>query len=104
MFRENVLVKNDIIDRVSETMIPVALDYQKVLDRQTPEARFLLPLMQQRNQRQGLWIFSPQGKALGGFEGFGDMLGETRRVIEDALEGFGPIELRMAHQFWRYLR
>ncbi len=43
MFRENVLVNQQIIDRVSETMIPVALDYQKVLDQKTPEARFLLP-------------------------------------------------------------
>lgn len=94
MFRENVLVKKDIIDRVSETMIPVALDYQKVLDRQTPEARFLLPLMKQRNQQQGLWIFSPAGKALGGFEGFGDMHGKTKRVIEDALHSFGRVEPR----------
>ncbi len=65
MFRENVLVNEDVINRISETMIPVALDYQKVLDRKSPEARLLLPLMKQRNQEQGLWIFSPQGKALG---------------------------------------
>ncbi len=94
MFRENVLVKKDVIDRVSETMIPVALDYQKVLDRQTPEARFLLPLMKQRDQEQGLWIFSPDGKALGGFEGFGAMHAKTKRLIEDVLHAFGPVEPR----------
>ena len=94
MFRENVLVNAKIINRVSETMIPVALDYQKVLDRQTRESRFLLPLMKQRNQEQGLWIFSPEGKSLGGFEGFGDMVGQMKRVIEGALKTFGPVAPR----------
>ena len=59
MFRENVLVHEDIIDRISATMVPVALDYQKVLDRKSPEARFLLPLLKEKGDRQGIWVFSP---------------------------------------------
>ena len=94
MFRENVLVNQQIIDRVSQTMVPVALDYQKVLNRNSPEARFLLPLMKKRSDKQGVWIFTPRGKALGGFVGFGDMLGQTKRVIEGALKAFGPVEPR----------
>lgn len=96
MFRENVLTQDVIIERVASTMVPVALDYQKVLDSRSKEAQFLRPLMRQRNQQQGVWIFSPEGKALGGFEGFGDMVGQTRRIIEDALRAFGPVKPREA--------
>ena len=94
MFRENVLVKDDIIDRISETMIPIALNYQKVLDRRSAESRFLRPLMKREGDNQGAWIFTPEGKTLGRFSGFGDMRGKTKRMIEDALETFGPVTLR----------
>jgi hypothetical protein len=33
MFRENVLVNERIIERISSTMVPVALNYEKVQDR-----------------------------------------------------------------------
>jgi hypothetical protein len=86
-------------------MIPVALDYQTVENPRTREAQFLRPLMKQRNQEQGVWIFSPEGKALGGFVGFGDMVGRTKKVIEDALTAFGPVRPREAsvvetHPYW----
>jgi hypothetical protein len=94
MFRENVLTSDLIIDRVAGTMVPVALDYQKLQDSGSKEAKLLLPLMKQRDQEQGVWIFAPDGKALGGFVGFGDMVGQTRRVIDDALKTFGPVSRR----------
>ena len=94
MFRENVLVKKDIIDRLSETMIPVALDYQKMLDRKTREARYLLPLMKERGDKQGVWIFSPQGKTLGRGVSFGNMHGKTHRMIDKALKTFGSVKVR----------
>lgn len=96
MFRENVLVKDEIIDRIAETMIPVALDYQKIEHRGSKEAQFLLPLMSQRGDKQGVWIFSPQGKTLGGFVGFGNMIQKTRDVIKNALKDFGPVKPRKA--------
>jgi hypothetical protein len=96
MFRENVLTDEGIIRLVAETMVPVALDHRRLQDTDTPEAQFLLPLMKQRDQDQGVWIFAPDGKALGGFVGFGDMAGQTRKTIEEALEAFGPVERREA--------
>ena len=30
MFRENVLVNDDVIDRISKTMVPVAINYESV--------------------------------------------------------------------------
>jgi hypothetical protein len=94
MFRENVLTQREIIDRIASTMVPVALDYQTLQDAKSPEAKLLLPLMTQRDQDQGVWIFAPDGKALGGFVGFGDMVGQTKDVIEGALKSFGPITPR----------
>jgi hypothetical protein len=75
-------------------MVPVALDYQKVQDSASKEAQFIRPLMKQRKQEQGVWIFSPEGKALGGFSGFGNMVGQTKQVIDDALKDFGPVTPR----------
>ena len=94
MFRESVLVNEAVIERISTTMVPVALDYQKVQNPRTRESRFMRPLMKQRNQEQGVWIFSPDGKALGGMVGFGDMVGKTRRVIDNALKAFGKVTPR----------
>ncbi|HUG93160.1 MAG TPA: hypothetical protein VML55_20125 [Planctomycetaceae bacterium] len=96
MFRENVLTQDEIIDRIGSTMVPVALDYQTIRDPASRESRFLRPLMKQRKQEQGLWILTPEGQVLGGFAGFGDMVGQTKKVIEDALEAFGPLEPRRA--------
>jgi len=105
MFRENVLTQDSIIDRISSTMVPVVVDFQTIQDPKSKEGQLLRPLMKQRKQEQGVWIFSPDGKALGGFVGFGDMVGQTTQVIEDALKVFGPVKLREAkgvatHPYW----
>ena len=98
MFRENVLVKEEIIERIAETMIPVAMDYQLIKRRRSKEARFLLPLLKtKKSDKQGVWIFSPQGRVLGGgFSGFGNMVQKTKALVENALKEFGPITLRKA--------
>lgn len=95
MFRENVLTKDEIIERIASTMIPVAVDRRKIEDLTSKEARFLRPLLNQRNQEQGSpCIFSPEGKLLGCFVGFGDMAGQTKKLIEDTLKAFGPVKPR----------
>lgn len=94
MFRENVLVRDDIIARVSETMVPVALDYQKVLDRKSRESRFVRSMIKGDGDIQGVRIIAPDQKILGSFSGFGDMAGKTKRMIDDALEEFGSVEKR----------
>ncbi len=95
MFRENVLVRDDIIERIAGTMIPLALDYQKVINRRSEESRFLLPLMKKKGDKQGVWIFSPKGRVLGGpFSGFGNMVQKTKGLVENALRHFGPVTAR----------
>ena len=94
MFRENVLVKNDVIKRISTTMVPVALNYQRVQDTKSPESRFLRPLIGSKGDRQGVYIFSPSGKKLGQGISFGNMKVKTLKMIAQALKTFGPVSPR----------
>ena len=102
MFRENVLNNDEVIDRITGTMIPVALDIQEVLNPESNEARFLQPLIKPgKNRRisnetdQGIWVISPKGELLGRpFEGFGNMVQKTNNIIENALKAYGPVKHR----------
>ena len=88
------MTNDDVIDRISDTMIPVVLDYQKVLNRRSREARFLRPLMKESGDLQGVWIFSPEGNVLGRGVSFGNQTAKTVRLIDDAMRAFPPVEPR----------
>ncbi len=96
MFRENVLVRDEVIELIAESMIPLAVDYQNVMRRRSKESQFLLPLMKKKTgDKQGVWIFSPQGKVLGGpLSGFGNMIQKTKDLVENSLKHFGPVTPR----------
>lgn len=94
MFRENVLTRDEIIDRIGSTMIPVAVDRWKAEEPGTREAKFLQPFLEKNPPEGSPCIYSPEGKVLGGFRGYGDMAGRTRKLIEDALKVHGPVKPR----------
>lgn len=102
MFRENVLVNDQIIERIASSMIPIALDIQTAFDAESKQARLLQPMIRPGRPRglsnerdQGIWILSPTGEVLAGpGVGFGDMIGETNDIIDQALHAFGPVERR----------
>jgi hypothetical protein len=96
MFRENVLTQDDIIDRIASTMVPVAVDRWKAEDPTTREAQFLRPFMKNHPAQGSPCIFAPDGRFLGGFHGYGDMAGRTRKLLDDALKAFGPVKPREA--------
>jgi hypothetical protein len=96
MFRENVLTEDDVVDRIAATMVPVAVDRWKAEDRGTPEARFLQPFFARHPPQGSPCIYAPDGRVLGGFDGFHDMARRTRRMIDKALAAFGPVEPRKA--------
>ena len=96
MFRESVLVNEEVIKRVSETMVPIALNYQLVLDRSNSESKHIRSLIDRPGDIQGVYVFSPDGKQLGGSIGFGDMVGKTKRMLEASLKAFGPVKIRQA--------
>ncbi len=92
MFRENILTQDAFIDRIASTMIPVAVDRRKTEDPRTMEAQFLQPLLKKNPAKGSPCIYSPEGKVLGGFEGWD--FGRMKQVIDDALKAFGPVEPR----------
>ena len=102
MFRESVLVNKEVIDKITDTMIPLALNFETVMDPRSKEARFLQPMIKPgRNRRlsnetdQGIWILSPEGKLLGnGFSGWSNWVPRTKRLIDRALKSFGPVKRR----------
>jgi hypothetical protein len=88
------LTQDDIIDRIAATMVPVAVDRWKAEDPATKEARFLQPFLAKHPATGSPCIYAPDGKVLGGFQGYGDMAGRMRKLIDDALKSFGPVEPR----------
>lgn len=94
MFRENVLTKDDIIERIAKTMVPIAVDRWKAEDPTTKEAEFLQPFLKKNPANGSPCIHAPDGKVLGAFKGYGDMAGRTRQLIDDALKTFGPVKPR----------
>lgn len=92
MFRENVLTKDEIIDRIASTMIPVAVDRWKAEDPKTKEAQFLQPFLKKNPAKGSPCIYSPEGTVLGDFQGYD--FGRMKQVIDDALKAFGPVKPR----------
>jgi len=92
MFRENVLTKDDIIDRIAKTMVPVAVDRWKAEDPKTKEGKFLQPFLKKLPANGSPCIFSPNGKVLGAFTGYD--FGRMKQIIEDSLKAFGPVKHR----------
>ena len=98
MFRENVLTKDDVIDRISKTMVPVAINYERVQRGNSPEARFVRRLLGAEGDRQGVYIFSPSGRMLASGVSFGDMKAKTHRMIDKAFGSFGPVQPRLVEK------
>ncbi len=102
MFRESVLFNDDLIDRVSGTMVPVAMDVQRILSPESKEAQFLRPMIQPGGGQKistgsvsGIWIFSSEGKVLGRpFVGVEDMVRKTEAILDGAAQVHGPVERR----------
>ncbi len=92
MFRENVLTNDEIIDRIATTMVPVAVDRFKAEDPKTKEAKFLQPFLKKNPAKGSPCIYSPEGKVLGGFEGYD--FGRMKQLIDDSLKAFGPVKPR----------
>ena len=92
MFRENVLTKDEMIERIASTMVPVAVDRWKADDPKTREAQFLQPFLKKNPPNGSPCIYSPEGKVLGDFQGYD--FGRMKQVIDDALKAFGPVKPR----------
>jgi len=91
--RAGPLSREDVVRRVSAAFVPAALDRKVLLRGKGGE--FLRSLQRQKPQYHGIWIVSPEGQVLAGYEGqkgkdSQDLLG----TLETALKAFGPVDPR----------
>jgi len=86
-----------VIDRIAETMIPVALNNEIVKDSATRESRFLVPLLKGHMPPwiSSQYVLSPDGKVLAKYAGgYSNMAGSTKKMIDEGLAAFGSVEPR----------
>lgn len=95
---------DEVIRQVSTNFVPVAVNLAKI--RTSPDTKeFFRSVQRQKDAYQGLWIVSPDGKALAGEHDF-DRTGlsgaeinkkfdrATLDMLDEGLKAFGPVQPR----------
>jgi hypothetical protein len=107
------LSNDDVIRRVSATFVPVAVNLYKVREADDAGGELFRSVQRQKDQYQGVWIVSPEGKVLAGIHDYQSVrdqeklkldTGEVRRrmaeellaVADQAIDEFGPVAARSA--------
>jgi hypothetical protein len=105
------LSSDEVIRRVSASFVPVAVNLYKVRAAKDVGGELFRSVQRQKDQYQGVWIVSPDGKVLAGIHDYQAVRdqeklklgsGEVRKrmaqellgVIDRALEAFGPVTER----------
>ena len=100
-----------MIRRVSATFVPVAVNLYKVREADDAGGELFRSVQRQKDQYQGVWIVSPEGKVLAAIHDYQAVrdqeklkldTGEVRRrmaeellaVVNRALDEFGPVTAR----------
>jgi hypothetical protein len=107
------LSSDDVIRRVSASFVPVAVNLYKVREADDAGGELFRSVQRQKDQYQGVWIVSPEGKVLAAIHDYQAVrdqeklkldTGEVRRrmaeellaVVNRALDEFGPVTTRSA--------
>jgi hypothetical protein len=88
-----------VIRRVSESFVPAAVNLYKVRKATDGSREFFLSVQRQKDQYQGIWIVSPEGKVLAGrheYREFKNGAAELLETIDEGLKASGPVEPRQA--------
>jgi hypothetical protein len=91
------LSDSEVIKRVSTSCVPVAVNLYNVRRADDAGGALFHSVQQQKDQYQGIWIVSPNGKVLAGHQDYKDEKTWSREVldtIDGALEAFGPVKPR----------
>ncbi len=84
---------------MSTQFVPVAVNLYKVRKAKDAGGELFRSAQRQKDQYQGLWMLTPDGKVLAAHQNFKQASTWTREVIssiEAALAAFGPVEPRRA--------
>src|SRR5262249_9093148 len=86
-----------VIRRVTTHFVPVAVNLYKVRQVNDAGGELFRSVQRQKDQYQGLWIVSPQGKVLAGHQDFKSAKTWSQEgidTIDAALQSFGPVSAR----------
>jgi hypothetical protein len=83
------------MDLIARNFVPAAVNLYEVREKKHPANAFFAKLMEQKEQYQGIWIATPEGKLLGSFfESENKEFDWTVRLLETlqaSLRTFGPV-------------
>jgi hypothetical protein len=77
--------------------VPVAVNLYRVRDAKDAGGELFRSVQRQKDQYQGIWILSPQGKVLGGHHEIKNQatwIQEVSDTVDAALNAFGPVSPR----------
>ena len=86
-----------VIGRVTINFVPVAVNLYKMRQARDAGGELFRSVQRQKDQYQGIWIVSPQGKVLAGHHEMKSHETWTQEVldtIDAALKAFGPVPRR----------
>jgi hypothetical protein len=82
-------------------LVPAAINLYKARQATDGSRELFLSIQRQKDQYQGIWIVSPEGKVLAGRHDYKDFKNgavELSETIDAGLKAFGPVEPRQAKQ------
>jgi hypothetical protein len=86
-----------VIRKVSENFVPVAVNLYKLRKAKDAGGELFRSVQRQKDQYQGIWIVSPEGRVLAGHHDVKDHQQwpqEVLATLEAGLKAFGSVELR----------
>src|SRR5207249_2210280 len=87
-----------VIHRVTTNFVPVAVNLYKVRNAKDAGGELFRSVQRQKDQYQGIWVVSPQGKVLAAHHNFKSPKTWSQEVLEtvdSALQSFGPVTARV---------
>jgi hypothetical protein len=87
----------EVIRRVSQAFVPAAINLYRVRQARDGSRELFESIQRQKDQYQGIWIVSPDGKVLAGKHEYADFENgalELLQTIDAGLTAFGPLEPR----------
>jgi hypothetical protein len=82
---------------VAQDFVPAAINLYRVRQANDGSRELFQSIQRQKDQYQGIWIVSPDGKVLSGRHDYMDFENGARELLETidaALKAFGPVEPR----------
>jgi hypothetical protein len=88
-----------VIQKVSANFVPVAVNLYKTRNAPDAGGKLFRLVQRQKNQYQGIWIVSPEGKVLAGHHNIKNhktWAQEVLKTIDEGVQAFGRVEPRQA--------